>query len=65
MMNRLRLFEPFSLEDYQVRTGLHTASVLSTLEQAKTKGLMSNKDQLWQVTKQGHRYLNSLLEMFL
>lgn len=65
MMNRLRLFEAFSLDDYQTYTGLNIDTVLPLLEQAQAKQLMTNNNGLWQVTKHGHRYLNSLLEMFL
>ena len=65
MMNRLRLFSGFSLDDYQAYTGLNTDTVLPTLLQAKTKGLMEFDGTLWSVSKLGHRYLNDLLEMFL
>ena len=65
MMNRLRLFSGFSLDDYQAYTGLNTDTVLPTLLQAKTKGLMEFDGTLWSVSKLGHRYLNDLLEIFL
>ena len=38
MMNRLRLFSGFSLDDYQAYTGLSTDSVLPTLLQAQSLG---------------------------
>ena len=65
MMNRLRLFSGFSLDDYQAYTGLSSNTVLPTLLQAQTKGLMAFDGALWSVSKLGHRYLNDLLEMFL
>ncbi len=65
MMNRLRLFSGFSLDDYQAYTGLSTDTVLPTLLQAQAKGLMAFDGALWSVSKLGHRYLNDLLEMFL
>lgn len=71
MMNRLRLFSTFNLDEYQTRTGLSSASVLMPLKQAEQQGLMqeikqsSHNQQQWQVTTQGHRYLNDLLTMFL
>ena len=65
MMNRLRLFSGFSLDEYQAYTGLSIDSVLPTLKQAQDKGLMNLEDGLWSVSKHGHRYLNDLLEMFL
>jgi len=67
MMNRLRLFSAFNLTEYQARTGLSSTSVLTPLKQAEQQGLMlsSNNYQQWQVTAQGHRYLNDLLTLFL
>ncbi len=65
MMNRLRLFSGFSLDDYQAYTGLSTDTVLPTLLKAQAKGLMAFDGALWSVSKLGHRYLNDLLEMFL
>ncbi|MGB1262367.1 MAG: radical SAM family heme chaperone HemW [Cognaticolwellia sp.] len=65
MMNRLRLFSGFSLDEYQAFTGLSGDSILPTLQQAQEKNLMTFDGTLWSVTKLGHRYLNDLLEMFL
>ena len=65
MMNRLRLYSSFTLTDYQQATGLAVESVLPTLELAKKKQLMEQKNDTWQVSPHGHRYLNDLLEMFL
>jgi len=65
MMNRLRLYSSFTLDDYQHATGLTIDSVLPTLELAKKKLLMQESNGHWQVSQHGHRYLNDLLEMFL
>lgn len=70
MMNQLRLFSSFTLEEYQQRTGLDANTVLPTLLQAQKNKLMTCTDALstkghWQVTLLGHRYLNDLLELFL
>lgn len=70
MMNQLRLFSSFTLDDYQERTGLAASTTLPTLQQAQNKELMVCTDKLtsqntWQVTPLGHRYLNDLLELFL
>lgn len=75
MMNQLRLFSSFTLDDFQQRTGLPAQTVLPILQQAQHKKLMScsqnplDKSVLtksaWQVTPLGHRYLNDLLELFL
>lgn len=70
MMNQLRLFSSFTLTDYQARTGLSASSILPTLLEAQNKQLMICSDNIakqdiWQVTPLGHRYLNDLLELFL
>ncbi len=65
MMNRLRLFTPFSEQDYQQATGLDIKEIRPQLAQAQNKQLLSNNGQQWQVTRRGHRYLNDLLTLFL
>ena len=67
MMNRLRLFSPFTLNEYQARTGLTSKSILTKLEHAQAKGLLNSlsNNEEWQVTPNGHRYLNDLLTIFL
>ena len=65
MMNRLRLYSAFSLDDFQAYTGLSDSTVLPTLLRAQEKQLMEYDGKHWSVSKLGHRYLNDLLEMFL
>jgi oxygen-independent coproporphyrinogen-3 oxidase len=70
MMNQLRLFSSFTVEDYHQRTGLPISTILPTLQQAQNKKLMLYTENIstkgeWQVTDLGHRYLNDLLELFL
>jgi putative oxygen-independent coproporphyrinogen III oxidase len=65
MMNRLRLFSGFSLDEYQAYTGLSIKSVLPILLKAQDKNLMEFNGTHWSVSTLGHRYLNDLLEMFL
>lgn len=70
MMNVLRLCSKFTLDYYEAYTGLDCSSIMSTLKNAKKKGLLetcntNNATDTWQVTLLGHRYLNDLLEMFL
>lgn len=65
MMNQLRLFSHFTLDDFQQRTNLAVSAILPTLLLAQDKKLMLNTKDKWQVTSLGHRYLNDLLELFL
>ena len=67
MMNRLRLFSSFKLDEFQQRTGLPASKVLTSLQQAQQQGLVCSQhnQQHWQVTTMGYRYLNDLLSYFL
>jgi len=65
MMNQLRLFRPFTITDYQQRTGLSVETIVPTLQLAQQKKLMVFTHKHWQVSPLGHRYLNDLLELFL
>ncbi|ROQ30686.1 anaerobic coproporphyrinogen III oxidase [Gallaecimonas pentaromativorans] len=64
-MNRLRLFEDVPKADFTHRTGLPLALAQQQLADAFAKGLMVENASHWQVTEQGHRYLNQLLASFL
>ncbi|SEL67506.1 coproporphyrinogen III oxidase, anaerobic [Colwellia chukchiensis] len=65
LMNRLRLFSGFTLDEYQAYTGLSSTTIVPTLQQAADKNLMQFDNNRWSVSKLGHRYLNDLLAMFL
>ena len=68
-MNRLRLFEAFDLDEYQIFCQHKPPeSLLKQLEKAVEKGLLEAYD--WQnkricTTEKGKLFLNELLEMFL
>ncbi|WP_102797897.1 radical SAM family heme chaperone HemW [Bowmanella denitrificans] len=66
-MNRLRLVEPCPKQDYDRFTGLALSqfSLADKLARAVDMGLLAETSQSWQVTDQGRRYLNSLLEMLV
>jgi oxygen-independent coproporphyrinogen-3 oxidase len=65
MMNRLRLFTPFTLDEFEQSTGLKQQTIMAQLQQAQQKGLLIQTDKAWQVSKNGHRFLNDLLAIFL
>jgi oxygen-independent coproporphyrinogen-3 oxidase len=65
MMNQLRLFSSFTVEDFEKSTNLPASKISSTLSLAQDKQLMTCVGGSWQVTALGHRYLNDLLELFL
>ncbi|WKE67423.1 radical SAM family heme chaperone HemW [Gallaecimonas kandeliae] len=64
-MNRLRLFEDVPKAEFEARTGLPLAEAQVLLADAVKRGMMVETDSHWQVTEQGHRYLNQLLASFL
>ncbi|MDO6426770.1 radical SAM family heme chaperone HemW [Thalassotalea sp. 1_MG-2023] len=65
LMNRLRLFSAFNEADFEQTTGLAFNTISAKMHRALDKGLLQHQSGNWQVTKLGHRYLNSLLEEFL
>ncbi|HET7923113.1 MAG TPA: radical SAM family heme chaperone HemW [Gammaproteobacteria bacterium] len=65
MLNRLRLTEAFTAEDFAAATGESLDSLQPMLERAVTLGLMSRNHAHWQVTPRGHTYLNDLQQLFL
>lgn len=64
-MNRFRLLEPCPLQEFTAYTGLSVATVTAPLARAEQLGLVSLQHQSAQITGQGVRYLNDLLELFL
>lgn len=65
MLNRLRLFKPFSLEDFECSTGVSRDNIIDSLRTAENKKLLEHSDDNWRVTQLGHRYLNDLLSLFI
>jgi len=64
-MNRLRLLEACPKADFTAYTGLPVETVTPALARAVQLGLVSETAQHWQITPQGVRYLNELLQLFL
>lgn len=65
-MNRFRLVEPFSLQDYTDFTGLTVSNPLDhILNDAQQKGLLTQSGTTLTVTSRGRRYLNSLLSLMV
>lgn len=66
-MNQFRLFESCPIERLEQRTGLSASSpeIANPIQEAQEKGWLTEKNDQWQTTEAGKRYLNSLLELFL
>jgi oxygen-independent coproporphyrinogen-3 oxidase len=64
-MNRFRLLEACPKADFTAYTGLPVETVAPALARAVQLGLVSETPQHWQITQQGVRYLNELLQLFL
>ncbi len=65
MMNALRLTGGVALAIFSERTGLPINVVAKTLAQAEAKQLIARDHRHLAPTRQGQRFLNDLLEMFL
>lgn len=64
-MNRFRLFEPAPKAEFEAYTGLPLERVETVLDIARSKELIEDLGESWQLTALGHRYLNVLLELFM
>jgi oxygen-independent coproporphyrinogen-3 oxidase len=65
MMNALRLNQGFETALFQERTSLSLLSIRRELEEAERRGLLNRDPGRIAPTKQGQRFLNDLLEIFL
>jgi len=65
MMNALRLTDGFPVALFQQRTGLPISVVDTALNQAEARGLLTRDHLEIKPTRQGQRFLNELLQMFL
>jgi len=65
MLNALRLFEPISLDLFEVRAGLSRESLIEHLSEPLAKDLVKLSATHVTTTPRGKRYLNSLQTMFL
>ena len=65
MLNALRLHEPFSADDFYMRTGLPLSIVQQPLDQAKTLGFITEINSHYTTTVRGKRLLNEALQLFL
>ncbi|MBQ0687741.1 MAG: radical SAM family heme chaperone HemW [Providencia rettgeri] len=64
-MNRLRLLEAMPRDEFTQYTGLPESTVRPAIDEALTKGYITETDNEWQITEHGKLFLNSLLELFL
>jgi oxygen-independent coproporphyrinogen-3 oxidase len=64
-LNRLRLKEPFRLDDFESCCGLQRDWIMPLIQQAQADGLMICDGDLVQHTGPGWLFLNDLLERFL
>lgn len=65
MLNRLRLFQPFDLAEFEARTGQPARLLDAGLASAEAQQLLSRDGNRVNLTARGRRYLNSVLTLFL
>ncbi|MTD37253.1 radical SAM family heme chaperone HemW [Erwinia sp. CPCC 100877] len=64
-MNRFRLLEPAPRREFGLYTGLSESVVRPQIDDAITRGYLTETAEHWQITEHGKLFLNSLLELFL
>ncbi|MDC9594686.1 radical SAM family heme chaperone HemW [Xenorhabdus sp. IM139775] len=64
-MNRFRLLESMPRQDFTNFTGLPESAIRRQLDEALSKGYITESETHWQITQHGKLFLNSLLELFL
>jgi oxygen-independent coproporphyrinogen-3 oxidase len=65
MLNALRLTEGVSTSLFYQHTGLPISKIAQQLKQAEDQGLITHDIHRIRPTEHGHRYLNTLIELFL
>ena len=65
MMNALRLAEGFDIATFTERTGLPISVAAKPLQEAEQRGLIARDHVRIATTRQGQRFLNDLLQLFL
>lgn len=64
-MNRFRLLEAAPRAEFRQYTGLTEDVIRRQIDEAISRGYLSECDEYWQITQHGKLFLNSLLELFL
>lgn len=64
MLSCLRLYQGFSIAQFETRTGLSLAAIEKPLSIAFQKGLLERKGDIIRVTALGARFLNEILALF-
>lgn len=64
-MNQFRLHEPANKQLFTERTSLSLTELDKPINQALSKGYLTEDEHYWHLTDKGKLFLNSLLELFL
>ena len=65
MMNKLRLHEKVSINDYQQATGLNYVNINHVIEKAVNLQLLESDEDNFRVSEKGRLFLDDLLQLFL
>ena len=65
MLNRLRLTQDFSAQEFETVTGLPVTTIEAGLERALSLQLLETTPEGWRTTLRGRAYLNDLQSLFL
>ena len=61
LLNRLRLFEPFDLADFEATTGVPRTVLMSMLSHWRQKGALSVDDEKVALTEQGRLFIDDIV----
>ncbi|HMI76855.1 MAG TPA: YggW family oxidoreductase, partial [Buchnera sp. (in: enterobacteria)] len=64
-INNLRLFKPISHKHFIEHTNINIESIRNNINNAILEGYLIETPFIWNTTKKGKLFLNSLLELFL
>ncbi|CAL4325903.1 radical SAM family heme chaperone HemW [Buchnera aphidicola] len=64
-MNAFRLYQSISQKQFEERTNINKSYIKDKIKKAIKEGYIKEKNNFWNTTKKGKKFLNSLLEIFL
>ncbi len=64
LMNRLRLMSPIPKSEFEIRTGLNSATIEQGMQKAADRGLIIIEQQHWRLTPKGNMFVNEILAQF-
>lgn len=64
-LNRMRLYAPFTLAEFEAQTGRDRQVVMPILNQLVKQGLLEHQDPMWQLSALGKSFYNDVVAAFI